>query len=235
MDKCKLCLIKDKNVLKMLTYEELECFSRHKSTIVIKKGEHLMEEGDPVNGFYCVKNGKFKLTKLNSNGKEQIISYIKEGDIVGHRSLLCDELAGLTVTAIEDSFACFVPKDDLSCSIKNNPQFALQLLKNISQQLNEANCSIAKMAQKSVKQRLAETLLYLDELFGKDKNDYIDIVLTREEIANTIGTATESVIRLLSGFRNDNIIKLKGKKILILDRQKLRNISDGYYTKPLTS
>jgi CRP-like cAMP-binding protein len=212
----------------MLTYEELECFSRHKSTLLIKKGETLMEEGDPVNGFYCVKNGKFKLTKLNSNGKDQIITYIKEGYIVGHRSLLCEEPAGLTVTALEDSFACFVPKEDLLCSIKQNPQFALELLKNISQQLNDANCGIAKMAQKTVKQRLADTLIYLEELFGEDKNGYIDVLLTREEIANTIGTATESVIRLLSGFKSDNVIKLKGKKILILDLQKLKNISDGY-------
>lgn len=228
MNKCEHCLIKDKNALKMLTYEELECFSRHKSTLLIKKGETLMEEGDPVNGFYCVKNGKFKLTKLNSNGKDQIITYIKEGYIVGHRSLLCEEPAGLTVTALEDSFACFVPKEDLLCSIKQNPQFALELLKNISQQLNDANCGIAKMAQKTVKQRLADTLIYLEELFGEDKNGYIDVLLTREEIANTIGTATESVIRLLSGFKSDNVIKLKGKKILILDLQKLKNISDGY-------
>ncbi|HEX5742736.1 MAG TPA: Crp/Fnr family transcriptional regulator [Flavobacteriaceae bacterium] len=228
MNKCEHCLIKDKNALKMLTYEELECFSRHKSTILVKKGENLMVEGNPVNGFYCVKNGKFKLTKLNSNGKDQIISYIKEGYIVGHRSLLCDEPAGLTVTAIEDSFACFVPKDDLLCSIKENPAFALELLKNISHQLNEANCSIANMAQKTVKQRLAETLLFLDDLFGVDKNEYIDVMLTREEIANTLGTATESVIRLLSGFKSNNLIKLKGKKILILDKQALKNISEGY-------
>lgn len=228
MNKCEHCLIKDKNALKMLTYEELECFSRHKSTILIKKGETLMNEGDPVNGFYCIKNGKFKLTKLNSNGKDQIISYIKEGYIVGHRSLLCDEPAGLTVTALEDSFTCFVPKDDLLCSIKNNPSFALELLKNISHQLNEANCSIANMAQKSVKQRLAQTLINLEELFGVDKNEYINVSLTREEIANTLGTATESVIRLLSSFKSDNIIKLKGKRILILNKQELKNITDGY-------
>ena len=101
-------------------------------------------------------------------------------------------------------------------------------MKNISQQLNEANTSISRMAQKPVKDRLAETILNLEEIFGVDNEGCIDIVLTREEIANTIGTATESTIRLLSNLKKDGVIDLIGKKIKILNSSILKNLSEGY-------
>lgn len=187
-----------------------------------------MTEGNSINGLYCIKEGKCKLTKLNTNGKEQIIKFVKSGDILGHRSILSDEPVGLNVTALEDVHVCFIPKGDILESIKNNTQFSLSLMKNISQQLNEANTSISQMAQKPVKDRLAETLLELENIFGNDNEGCIDVVLTREEIANTIGTATESAIRLLSNLKKDGVIDLIGKKIKIKDRNSLKNISEGY-------
>ena len=113
-------------------------------------------------------------------------------------------------------------------TIKENNQFSLNLMKNISQQLNEANASISQMSQKPVKDRLAETLLYLEDIFGVDNENCIDVVLTREEIANTIGTATESAIRLLSNLKKDGVIDLLGKRIKIINKIALKNISEGY-------
>lgn len=228
MSNCRQCIIKRFNALKTLTNEELETFSDHKTTLLIKKGENLMTEGNTINGLYCIKDGKGKLTKLNTNGKEQIIKFIKGGDLLGHRSLLSEELVGLNAIALEDMHVCFIPKGDILDTIKENNQFSLNLMKNISHQLNEANTSISQMAQKPVKDRLAETLLHLEETFGVDNEGFIDIVLTREEIANTIGTATESAIRLLSNFKKDGVIDLQGKKIKISNKSALKNISEGY-------
>ncbi|WP_196889696.1 Crp/Fnr family transcriptional regulator [Aureivirga sp. CE67] len=228
MSECELCVIKSKNALKTLTPDQLKQFSNQKTSIKLKKGENLMKEGNSVNGLYCVKDGKCKMTKLNSNGKDQIIKYTKGGDILGHRSLLSEEPAGLTITALEDLRACFIPKEEILNTIRDNNNFSLHLMKNISHQLNEANGSIAEMAQKPVKERLAITLLRLEEIFGVDKEGYIDVLLTREEIANTIGTATESAIRLISNFKKDNLIELKGKYIRIIAKNKLRNISEGF-------
>jgi len=228
MSKCGQCIIKRLNSLKTLSHDELSTFSDHKTNLVIKKGENLMTEGNSINGLYCIKEGKCKLTKLNTNGKEQIIKFVKSGDILGHRSILSDEPVGLNVTALEDVHVCFIPKGDILESIKNNNQFSLSLMKNISQQLNEANNSISQMAQKPVKDRLAEILLELEDIFGTDNEGCIDVVLTREEIANTIGTATESAIRLLSNLKKDGVIDLIGKKIKIKDKNTLKNISEGY-------
>lgn len=228
MSSCGQCIIKRFNALKTLTHDELEMFSDHKTSLVIKRGENLMTEGNAINGMYCIRDGKCKLTKLNTNGKEQIIKFVKGGDILGHRSILSDEPAGLNVTALEDMHVCFIPKGDILDTIKENSQFSLNLMKNISQQLNEANTSISQMAQKPVKDRLAETILDLEEIFGVDNEGCIDVVLTREEIANTIGTATESAIRLLSNLKKDGVIDLIGKKIKILNKNILKNLSEGY-------
>jgi CRP-like cAMP-binding protein len=221
-------MIKRLNSLKSLSHDELEKFSDHKTSLTIKKGENLMTEGNSINGLYCIKDGKCKLTKLNTNGKEQIIKFVKSGDILGHRSILSEEPVGLNVTALEDVRVCFIPKGDIIETIKQNTSFSLSLMKNISHQLNEANTSISQMAQKPVKDRLAETLLELEAIFGTDNEGCIDVVLTREEIANTIGTATESAIRLLSNLKKDGVIDLLGKKIKILDKNTLNNISEGY-------
>ncbi len=228
MSNCRQCIIKRFNALKTLTNDELEKFSDHKTTLVIKKGENLLTEGNPINGLYCIRDGKGKMTKLNTNGKEQIIKFIKGGDILGHRSILSEELVGLNAIALEDMHVCFIPKGDILDTIKENSNFSLELMRNISQQLNDANTSISQMAQKPVKDRLAETLLYLEEIFGTDSEGCIDVGLTREEIANTIGTATESAIRLLSNLKKDGVIDLIGKKIKIVSKSSLKNISDGY-------
>ena len=228
MSNCGQCIIKRFNALKTLTHDELEMFSDHKTSLLIKKGENLMTEGNAINGLYCIKDGKCKLTKLNTNGKEQIIKYVKGGDILGHRSILSDEPAGMNVTALEDMHVCFIPKGDIIDTIRENSHFSLNLMKNISHQLNESNTSISQMAQKPVKDRLAETILKLEEIFGVDNEGCIDIVLTREEIANTIGTATESAIRLLSNLKKDGVIDLIGKKIKILNNSILKNLSEGY-------
>ena len=228
MSTCSQCIMKRFNALKTLTHDELERFSDHKTSLIIKKGENIMTEGNSINGLYCIQDGKCKLTKLNTNGKEQIIKFIKGGDILGHRSILSDEPVGLNATALEDMRVCFIPKGDILESIKDNPQFSLNLIKNISLQLSHANTSISQMAQKPVKDRLAETLLSLEEIFGVDSEDCIDVILTREEIANTIGTATESAIRLLSNLKKDGVINLLGKKIKILNKNALKNLSEGY-------
>jgi len=228
MGNCTQCIVKRLNALINLSHDELAKFSEHKTSLIIKKGENLMTEGNSINGLYCINQGKCKLTKLNTNGKEQIIKFIKGGDILGHRSILSDEPVGLNVTALEDMRVCFIPKGDILDVIKENSQFSLSIMKNISHQLNEANNLVSEMAQKPVKDRLAATIIHLNDIFGNDSEGYIDVVLTREEIANTIGTATESAIRLLSNLKKDKVIDLKGKKIKIIDIKSLKNISEGY-------
>ncbi len=228
MGKCQQCIIRHFNSFKSLTTEELTCISNSKTEVNFKKGQVVFTEGSSINGVFCVKSGKCKLSKLNSNGKEQIVRFVKGGDVLGYRSVIVNEPVTLTVTALDEMKACFIPKAEIFDALDKNPKFIMDMMKTACSDLKDANMTLSKMAQKNVRERLADALLFLQETFDVNEEGYIDIQLSREEISSIIGTATESAIRLLSEFKKDGLINLKGKNIQIINTQKLKNISEGF-------
>ena len=225
---CEKCIIRDLNVLNSVPSNELTSIANNKTTLHIKKGEVIFSEGASLKGVYCLRNGKCKLTKLAPNGKEQIVRFIKKGELVGHRSVISNSVAHLTVTALEEMDVCFIPKNEIIQLFKKNSEFSMEITKSLAEDLDEANASIANMAQKNVRERLAESLLFFERIFGVDNEGFIAVTLTREEIANAIGTATESTIRLLSEFKKDRYITLSGKRIKLEDKVKLQHLTEGY-------
>jgi len=227
-EECEKCVIRDLNSLNSVTAAELKAIDKHKTTIHIQKGEVIFSEGNALRGVYCLHNGKCKLTKLAPNGKEQIVRFIRKGELVGHRSVISNSVAHLTATALEEMDICFIPKNDIIELFKNNSDFSMEITKALAEDLDEANSSIANMAQKNVRERLAESLLFFERIFGVDNDGFISVTLTREEIANAIGTATESTIRLLSEFKKEGYITLSGKKIKLENKVKLQHLTEGY-------
>jgi len=227
-DSCKKCVIRDLNSLKSIEDKNLDNIERTKRTLHIKKGEVIFSEGASLRGVYCLRNGKCKLTKLAPNGKEQIVRFINKGELIGHRSVISNTVAHLTVTALEEMDVCFIPKQEILNLFKNNSEFSFEITRSLAEDLDEANASIANMAQKNVRERLAESLLFFERIFGVDNEGFIAVSLTREEIANAIGTATESTIRLLSEFKKEDFILLSGKKIKLLNKVKLQHLTEGY-------
>lgn len=228
MSKCDHCIIREFSSLKSLSKDDLKSISKHKDSIMFKKGDVLFSEGNLLNGVYCVREGICKLSKLSANGKEQIVRFIKGGDMLGYRSVLSEEPVTLTVTALKDMRACYIPKNEIFDAMKANAKFSMDMMKTVCHDLKDANMAITNMAQKSVKERLADTLIFLKETFGVDNEGYLDITLTREEFSSVIGTATESAIRLLSGFKKDGLIALDGKRVKILNEAELLKISQGF-------
>jgi len=123
---------------------------------------------------------------------------------------------------------CFIPSQILIDFVKENPAFAIEVMKLTCHELGEANAYITDIAQKTVRERLAEVILHLINDFGLDEQNYLRISLTREELANIVGTATESVIRLLSEFKSDHLIELNGRRIKILNEKILEKISNVF-------
>ena len=228
MGNCQQCITRQFNALDKLSKSQLKHISDNKSETKFEKGEVVFSEGANLNGIYCIKSGNGKLSKLSSNGKDQIVRFVKAGELLGYRSVIADKAAGLTVTAINDMQACFISKDEIFQMLKTNPDFSLDIFRTACNDLNEANSSLTDMAQKSVKERLASTILFLNETFGVDIDGNIDVQLSREEIANVIGTATESCIRLLSEFKKDKLVLLKGKRVKVLDIKGLEKIALGF-------
>ncbi|WP_396170684.1 Crp/Fnr family transcriptional regulator [Flavobacterium sp.] len=226
MSKCEQCIVREFSSLKALGKEELLQMADCKTSYVIKKGEPIFEEGESVNGIFCIKDGVCKLSKLSANGKDQIVKLVKPGELLGQRSLISDEPANLSAVALEDMEVCFIPKTEIMGFFNKNNQFSMNVMKTICGDLKEADDHMVSMAQKSVKERLAETLLYLEDTFGKNSDGSLHIQLSREELAGMIGTATESCIRLLSELNKTGVIDLTGKKITIIDRNKLKRMAD---------
>lgn len=228
MSNCEQCIVRQLNSLKSLNKEELVRISACKTSRIIKKGEVLFEEGDHINGVFCISDGICKVSKMSSNGRDQIIHLVHKGDILGERSLINDEVANLKATAINDMEVCFIPREEIIKDLERNSEFSMNVLKDLANSLKGADNVIVDMAQKTVKQRLAEMLINLEEKFGHDLDNILNIHLSREDIANIIGTATESAIRLLSEFKKDGVISLKGKNISLKDIPELKKIAQGF-------
>lgn len=226
MSKCEQCIVREFSSLKALNKDELVKLSDCKTSLTVKKGEVIFEEGETINGIYCVKDGICKLTKLSPNGKDHIVKLIKKGELLGQRSMISDEPVNLTAVALEDMQVCFIPKSEVMGFFDKNNQFSMNVMKTICGDLKEADDQMVNMAQKTVKERLAETLIYLHDTFGKNEDNTLKVQLSRDELASMIGTATESCIRLLSDFNKSGLIELSGKKIILKDISKLKKIAD---------
>ncbi|WP_372974622.1 Crp/Fnr family transcriptional regulator [Muriicola sp.] len=211
-----------------MSKEELKRVSDTKTTKIIKKGQPIFSEGEKLNGVFCVRDGVSKLSKLSANGKDQIVKLASKGEVMGQRSVIAEESSNLSAVAVSDMEVCYIPKEGIVDALHQNPNFTVEVLRHMAHDLREADDVIVNMSQKTVKQRIAEAFLYLRDNFGEDPEGYLSITLSREDIANVVGTATESCIRIISEFKKKNYLKTSGKRIGILNEKKLRDLVDGF-------
>lgn len=226
--RCEQCLVKQFNNLNALTKEELKCISNSKDVHNFKKGEVIFQEGKFTSGVYCIKDGVCKLSQLNSNGKEQIVKFSKKGDLIGYHSAITNESNPITVTALNDVSACFIPQDHIKKPLDENAKFSSEMFKTVCKDLKEANNTLTNISTNTVHQRMADLILFLKETYGVTEDNTIKIQLSRKEIASSVGTATESAIRILSGYKKEGLIDLVGKSITILDEVELQRKATGF-------
>jgi len=225
--RCENCIVRQLNSLKTLSKKELKKISDSKVTKNIKKGDALFQEGDRLNGVFCVRSGISKLSIISENGKDQIVRIAGRGEVLGQLSVITDEKTSFSAVAINDMEVCYIPKNQLVSNINSNVKFIKAALLQIANDLKFANDVVVNMAQMTVKQRIAETLCYFENNFGTDKDGYIAMTLTREEIANVVGTAKEACIRTLAVFKREGWISTDGKRIKIEDVKALYRLIKG--------
>ncbi len=225
---CQFCQKRTESAFQNLGTDELDKISQLKTCVYFRKGQVIMHEGARPQGVYCIHKGKCKLYKMGTEGKEQIIRFITNGDLIGYRSILSDEPISASIAALEDTYACYIPKSSFFQVIEESPKFSLNVLKLSCHELGEAGKMITSLAQKNVRERLAEILLILRSTFGEDDEGFVDIKLTREEIANMVGTATESAIRLLSEMKDEGYITTQGRRIKLENRPALRQVAQVF-------
>lgn len=215
-------------IFKGLSQDELDELEAFSETTIIPRGEVIYEEGHRINGCYFVEKGIVKIFQTGIDGKEQIIRFAKKGDLIGFRSVVNSEMACTTAKIIDDTQVLYIPAKQLLELFKKSAEFSMELMRMACKELGESNKYITDIAQKTVRERLAEVLLILMDSFDVDDQNFLKISLTREELANMVGTATESVIRLLSEFKTDKLIELHGRRIKLLNIPKLMKIGNMY-------
>ncbi|MBN2165767.1 MAG: Crp/Fnr family transcriptional regulator [Marinilabiliaceae bacterium] len=201
--------------------QNIICNQYHKGTVII-------HEGSRTSSIYVVIKGISKTYSTGFDGKEQILRFEKPGDIIGFNSLLNEEISNTSTKVIYESIVYQIPGEQFINIIKANPDFSLSLIRKACKELNTTNKYLTDVAQKKVKERLAEILLFMHNTFGVDSENFINISLTREEMANMVGTATESAIRLLSEFKHEGLIYIEGRKIKLLNKKQLARIGNIY-------
>ncbi len=206
--------------------ESLKKLSEERDIRTYKKKDDIYKEGSYPKGIYFVNKGKVKTYQTNDAGKELITELHKEGDFFGYISLLHDEKYTNSATALEDSEIYMIPKEDFFSLIYKNAEVSRKFIEMLSNNLRENEKQLVKLAYNSVRKRVAEALVKLSDKYKKDEDEKFSMNVSREDLANLVGTATETVIRTLSDFKEEKYIEISGSKISILAYDKLAKLKN---------
>jgi CRP-like cAMP-binding protein len=217
---CSTCMSRSSSLLGGLCSDEVSNLEDHKSCNYYKKNQSLFLEGSFPRGVFCINQGKIKVFKRGDEGKEQIIHIAKGGEMVGFRAMFSGDPYNVAAETLEESNICFIAKDDFLNMMDTNVTLRNGIIKELSKELSERASFITNMAQKSVRERLAFALILLKGVYEPEP-----INLSREDMANFVGTATETLIRLLKDFKEEGIIEVHTRKLTILNLDRLVSIA----------
>lgn len=210
------CLIK-----RNLHIKEMEAFVERKNTLSCKKGQTFIMEGAPVHGLYFVRKGKVKVAKTGLNGKEQIIRFARDGEIVGHRGFGASQFYQINAAALEGSILCNFSTTTMYDMLHTIPSLTYDLMLIYADELNSTETKVKKFAQMTVREKVIDAFLYFNRKFGQ-VNGFLNIQLSRKEIADFAGTTDEQVIRIISALKKEGLVHASGKKLGIKNVELLK-------------
>lgn len=191
-----------------------------------KKNEIVHSENEKPTHLFCLLKGKVKVFKEGVGGRNQIVRMIKPVEYFGFRAYFANELYVNAAAAVESSVVCLIPLNIIDELVKENIKLACFFIRNLSTSLGIADRRTVNLTQKHIRGRLAESLLFLRESYGlEEDNSTLSIYLSREDLANLSNMTTSNAIRTLSQFASEKLIAIDGRKIKIIDEEKLKKIS----------
>ncbi len=217
---CLDCNIKDNKLFNNLNTDQVTQLNKNKACIFVRRKNVIFHEGSLVNAAFCVRKGKIKLYRTGIDGKNQIIRIINHGDVIGVTDLLKQNNHELTAEALEDTVICRIEKGDFLNLLDSIPLLKDHVTSLLSNEISILTKEITNLAQRSVRQRLAYLLLFLNDIYDNE------ITISRQDIADYVGASTENIIRELSSFKKEKLIQIEGKVISINANEKLKKIAN---------
>lgn len=207
------------------SFNELLVISDSNNSILYKKKNDIYREGEIPLKLYLIESGKVKTQRISENGKELITGIYSDGDYFGYESLLTNNKYADSARTMVDSKLITIQKDDFEKIIYSNHEIAKKFIQMLSNKVVDKEERLVQLAYDTLRQRTAEALITLLEKFNLNDEQLFELKISREEIANIIGTATESAIRVISDFKDDGILNIESGKIIVKSVQKLEQIS----------
>jgi CRP-like cAMP-binding protein len=225
---CEHCEVRHMSMFGVLCEHERADLNVKKMCKTYAKGQLLFHQGSRPLGVYCINKGKVKVYSVGYQGKEQIVNISTPGQLLGYRTMIGEETYNVNAEALEDTNVCFVPKSDFLNLVQHNHELYNNLFKAACKELGVMAESITNLAQKTVRERTAITLLMLKDTYGLDgiEDGPVVINLSRQDLANIVGTATEALIRQLHDFKEEGLIESEGRKIKVINPQGLVKVGN---------
>jgi CRP-like cAMP-binding protein len=219
---------KSQSILSSLPEEDFARLTAHQSEQTYSKGEIIFREGSYPSGIFYIKKGKAKKYKVLESGGEQIIYVANTGELIGYHAILSEERFPDSAAVLEESVIVFIPKEDFLDTLQQSAILSGRLLKTLSHEFTVLANGLTLFAQRSVRERLALQLVVLREKYKMNFQPGmpVEINLSREDLANLVGTARENIIRILSEFKEQGMLTTKGRKIVVEDVKKLIEIAN---------
>jgi CRP-like cAMP-binding protein/ActR/RegA family two-component response regulator len=202
----------------------LQTFTEDRNSNKYKKKQTIYSEGNHPNRLYYVMNGKVKTYKTNEDGKELVTDLFSPGDFLGHIALLEGTAYKDTAEAMEETELAVIPKEDFDELINKNPEIAKKFIQLLAKNISEKEGQLLGLAYNSLRKKVATALLILQQKYQNKKEEKFAIDISRESLATIAGTATESLIRTLSDFRNEKMIEINNGSITIINQKKMENL-----------
>lgn len=203
--------------------EDVEALGNQFEVIEAPRGTTLFQEGEPGDSLYIVLEGKVKLGRRSSDGRENLVAVMGPADQFGELSLFDPGPRTATAVVVTDARLARLPKQALQTWVQERPQIAIQLLHVIARRLRRTNTMLADLIFVDVPGRVAKQLLLLAQKFGSVDGGQLRVThdLTQEELAQLVGASRETVNKALADFASRGWLRLEGKSVVILDRERL--------------
>lgn len=219
---------KSESILKDLPPEEYALLTENKTEQLYSKGEIIFREAAYPSGIFYIIDGKVKKYKIDKEGKEHIIYVANRGELLGYHAILSEDRYPDSASTLEKSRIAFIPKEDFLKTLQQSSVLSKRLLKTLSHEFAVLANSLSVFAQKSVRERVALQLIVLREKYkiNFQPGMPVEIDISRDDLANIVGTVRESAIRILTEFKEAGILKTKGRKIIVYDVNQLIKIAN---------